>query len=162
MQRKQSEFFRKPNRTELTIILIFCLGVASIISAEEPPEFSGYYFINGKWPSAFEQIMWLELNRGTDSKGHWLVEGAIRFNRVNNGKYVELKFKNQKIQGTELSFQTFEESGVCYKFDGRFLITDFSQAELNDKIVLSGLLQKIEKGKRVAKTKAEFTYSIGD
>lgn len=59
-------------------------------------------------------------------------------------------------EGNRLSFKTNKIRGIEYKFDGRFARNgvDFSQ---NEK-VLKGTMQKIVKGKQVAKFTAGFAY----
>ncbi len=61
-----------------------------------------------------------------------------------------------KTENNRLSFRTNKIRGIEYKFDGKFFKTgkDFS----NNEKVLKGTLQKIVRGKEVAKFTADFTY----
>lgn len=61
-----------------------------------------------------------------------------------------------KTENNHLSFRTNKIRGIEYKFDGEFLKNgkNFSA----DEKVLKGTLQKIVKGKRIAKFTAEFAY----
>ncbi len=61
-----------------------------------------------------------------------------------------------KTENNRLSFKTNKIRGIEYKFDGKFFKNgkEFS----NDEKVLKGTLQKIVKGKQVAKFTADFAY----
>ena len=61
-----------------------------------------------------------------------------------------------KTENNHLSFKTNKIRGIEYKFDGEFFKNgkDFS----NDEKVLKGTMQKIVKGKVVAKFTADFAY----
>jgi len=61
-----------------------------------------------------------------------------------------------KTEGNHLSFKTNKIRGIEYKFDGKFFKNgnNFS----NNEKVLKGTLQKIVKGKQVAKITADFAY----
>jgi hypothetical protein len=62
-----------------------------------------------------------------------------------------------KTENNHLSFRTNKIRGIEYKFDGKFFKTgkEFS----NNEKVLKGTMQKIVKGKEVAKFTAEFAYA---
>ena len=61
-----------------------------------------------------------------------------------------------KTENNHLSFKTNKIRGIEYKFDGEFFKNgkEFS----NDEKVLKGTLQKILKGKVIAKFTADFAY----
>ncbi len=61
-----------------------------------------------------------------------------------------------KTVGNRLSFKTNKIRGIEYKFDGEFFVNgkDFPE----EKNVLRGTMQKIVKGKQIAKFTADFAY----
>ncbi len=61
-----------------------------------------------------------------------------------------------KTENNHLSFRTNKIRGIEYKFDGEFLKNGKNFSE--DGKVLKGTLQKIVKGKEIAKFTAEFAY----
>lgn len=61
-----------------------------------------------------------------------------------------------KAEGNHLSFKTNKIRGIEYKFTGKFFKD--GKEFTNDEKVLKGTLQKIVKGKDVAKFTSEFSY----
>lgn len=61
-----------------------------------------------------------------------------------------------KVKDDHLQFTTNKIRGIKYKFDGKFIKK--GQSFSNEEKVLKGTLQKIVKGKEIAKFTSEFAY----
>ncbi len=124
-------------------------------------EYQGYsgWFIADNFRGMKEVWTILLRRDNEDSKNERLVWSAMILtqhadyspNDDDNFQSVWIKTANNR-----LSFRTNKIRGIEYKFDGEFLKN--GNEFLNDEKVLKGTLQKIVKGKEVAKFTADFAY----
>ena len=120
--------------------------------------YSGWFMANDF--KGMPEVWTILLDRDyKDSNNDKLIWSAmILTNKANGESNDDDNFQSVQIKtdGNHLSFRTNKIRGIEYRFDGEFFKTgkDFS----DDEEVLKGTLQKLVKGKQVAKFTDEFSY----
>jgi hypothetical protein len=81
---------------------------------------------------------------------------------VNETGGVVYRYATISLTRQKFVFTTAKVKGVSYRFAGRFLRTDFVNADLDlNKPVLEGILGKYKRGKKVAEAHVKLGYFAG-
>jgi len=120
----------------------------------------GYFSLVGKPPAGFENFDTIQYWRREDEQtGPDISE---RTSGVNESGGVVYGYETISLTRQRFVFTTKKVRGVSYKFTGRFLSTNFVDAELNlEKPVLVGTLSKYKHGRRAAQANIKLTYFAG-
>ncbi len=165
---------RKPSQA-CAALLTFCLLAivassldtsAKSLLAPQPPLVQkafrpyGYYSLVGKAPKGFEKFDTIQYWRKDQEQSG--PEISERLSGVNETGGVVYKYASISITRRKFVFTTAKVKGVSYRFSGRFLRTDFVNAEMDlKKPVLTGTLSRYENGKKVATANVQLSYFAG-
>lgn len=120
----------------------------------------GYFSLVGRAPAGFENFDTIQYWRREDEQTG--PDISDRTSGVNESGGVVYGYQTISLTRQRFVFTTKKVRGVSYKFNGRFLSTNFVDAELNlEKPVLVGTLSKYKHGRRVAEANVKLTYFAG-
>ena len=150
----------------LSMIAIHFDAKAATVSNFEPPVFQkafrpyGYYSLVGTHPRGFENFDTIQYwRKDQEQSGPDISE---RLSGVTADEGVLYRYANLSLNRRRFAFNTVRVKGISYSFSGRFLRTDFVNADLDfDKPVLSGTLRKYRNGKKVAESRVRLSYFAG-
>ena len=149
----------------LTIAAFFVFGLilpAKTVAQEEfysgtCENIQGFYTPNGKIPTAFKTIDYLELRNGREE---FPTFGIIKL----KGSGGSIKLLKPTLDDKNVSFKTKSFKRNSYEFTGTFTRLDMAAAEMDPdskEILLSGKLKMLKSGKVVAEMDVKFTYYVG-
>ena len=120
----------------------------------------GYYSLVGNHPAGFEKFDTIQYwRKGDEQSGPDISE---RLSGVTADDGVRYRYATISITRRRFVFKTVRVRGTSYSFSGRFLRTDFVNAELDfDKPVLVGKLTKYSNGKKAAEANVTLSYFAG-
>lgn len=125
----------------------------------------GYYFFDG-FPKGFEDFLYIKISnknfdvaKTDDHYGDLIpLNGAIILDTKNGDE--QINFAKINIANGKMHFETQEDKGITYEFDGNFLVNG-NFYTLSDSVkVLQGTLIKKENGKTVAKKDLNFNWTL--
>lgn len=120
----------------------------------------GYFSLLGKPPKGFENFDTIQYWRRADEQRGPDISDRTSGLNVTGG--VVYRYATISITRRNFVFTTKRVSGISYAFSGRFLTTDFVDAEMNlETPVLTGTLMKYKNGKRVAEANVRLSYFAG-
>ncbi|HEX8140961.1 MAG TPA: hypothetical protein VF553_00075 [Pyrinomonadaceae bacterium] len=120
----------------------------------------GYYSLVGKHPRGFENFDTIQYWQKRDEQSG--PDISERLSGVIADESTHYRYATINITRQRFVFTTKRVKGVSYSFAGRFLRTDFVNAELDfDKPVLVGTLSKYRNGKKVAEANVKLSYFAG-
>ena len=119
----------------------------------------GYYSLVGNHPAGFEKFDTIQYWRKEDEQSG--PDISERLSGV-NADGVRYRYATISITRRGFVFNTVRVKGTSYGFSGRFLRTDFVNAELDfDKPVLVGKLTKYRNGRKAAEATVRLSYFAG-
>ncbi|HYY57933.1 MAG TPA: hypothetical protein VE842_11420 [Pyrinomonadaceae bacterium] len=120
----------------------------------------GYYSLAGNHPAGFEKFDTIQYwSKEYEQSGPDISE---RLSGVHADGGVRYRYATISITRRRFIFKTVRVKGTSYGFSGRFLRTDFVNAELDfDKPVLVGKLTKYRNGKKAAEANVRLSYFAG-
>lgn len=120
----------------------------------------GYFSLVGRPPKGFENFDTIQYWRRADEQSGPDISDRTSGLNVTGG--VVYRYATISITRQKFVFTTKRVRGISYAFSGRFLTTDFVDAEMNlEKPVLTGTLTKYRDGKRTAEASVRLTYFAG-
>jgi hypothetical protein len=120
----------------------------------------GYYSLVGNHPAGFKNFDTIQYwSKRDEQSGPDISE---RFSGVIADEGAHYRYSTISITRRQFVFNTVKVKGISYSFNGRFLRTDFVNAEMDfDKPVLVGNLRKYRNGRKVAEANVKLSYFAG-
>lgn len=120
----------------------------------------GYYSLVGTHPKGFEKFDTIQYwRKDQEQSGPDISE---RLAGVTADEGVLYRYATISVNRRKFVFTTVKVKGVSYSFAGRFLRTDFVNADMDfDKPVLVGTLNKYRNGRKVAGASVKLSYFAG-
>lgn len=120
----------------------------------------GYYSLVGPHPKGFESFDTIQYWRREDEQSG--PDISERLSGVNERGGTRYRYRTISVNRQRFVFTTAKVRGISYSFAGRFLRTDFVDADMNfDKPVLEGRLTRYRNGKKVAEATVRLSYFAG-
>jgi hypothetical protein len=120
----------------------------------------GYYSLVGTHPKGFKNFDTIQYwSKRDEQSGPDISE---RFSGVIADEDTHYRYSTINLTRRQFVFTTVKVKGISYSFNGRFLRTDFVNAEMDlDKPVLVGNLRKYRNGRKVAEANVKLSYFAG-
>jgi len=120
----------------------------------------GYYSLVGPHPKGFESFDTIQYWRREDEQSG--PDISERLSGVNERGGTRYRYQTISVNRQRFVFTTAKVRGNSYSFAGRFLRTDFVDADMDfDKPVLEGRLTRYRNGKKVAEASVRLSYFAG-
>ncbi len=150
----------------LTILSVSLNANAQIASSSTPLIIQkafrpyGYFSLVGTHPKGLENFDTIQYwRKDQEQSGPDISE---RLSGVTADEGVLYRYSTISITRRKFIFTTVKVKGISYSFSGRFLRTDFVNADMDfDKPVVVGTLSKYRNGKRVAQANVKLSYFAG-
>lgn len=151
----------------LLTILSVTLKADSQISLYAPPHVIqesfrpyGYFSLVGTHPKGLENFDTIQYwRKDQEQSGPDISE---RLSGVTADEGVLYRYSTINITRRKFIFTTVKVKGIHYSFSGRFLRTDFVNADMDfDKPVVVGTLSKYRNGRKVAAANVKLSYFAG-
>jgi hypothetical protein len=134
--------------------------IASRAVGQTPFRPYGYYSLVGAHPKGLEDFDTIQYWRKEDEQSG--PDISERLSGVNERGGTRYRYSTISINRRRFVFTTVKVKGTSYSFAGRFLRTDFVNADMDfDKPVLAGRLVKYRNGKKVAEANVRLSYFAG-
>jgi hypothetical protein len=120
----------------------------------------GYYSLVGTHPKGFKNFDTIQYWQKQDEQSG--PDISERLSGVIADEGAHYRYRTLNITRRQFVFTTVKVKGISYSFNGRFLRTDFVNAEMDlDKPVLVGNLRKYRNGRKVAEADVKLSYFAG-
>lgn len=148
-----------------TPLVLLCGRTARALSLSSPVAQKafhpyGYYSLVGPHPKGFERFDTIQYWRREDEQSG--PDISERLSGVNERGGTRYRYQTISLNRRRFVFTTAKIRGISYSFAGRFLRTDFVNADMNfDKPVLEGRLTRYRNGRKVAEADVTLSYFAG-
>ncbi|HEV2915696.1 MAG TPA: hypothetical protein VGX92_20615 [Pyrinomonadaceae bacterium] len=120
----------------------------------------GYFSLVGKHPAGFEKFDTIQYwRKDQEQSGPDISERRSGVTADDGALY---RYITVSVSRRKFAFSTARVKGISYGFTGRFLRTDFVNADMDfDKPVLVGKLVKYRNGRKAAEANVKLSYFAG-